>query len=169
MHHSNDAANTVRSGMRHDVAACVSTWVSACAARDGHAFDGVAERARPKFDDAIVWLVAGDAEDVDGFVLVTAPGSGTTDDPIDAAVVGLLAVRPDRQARGLGRALLLAAQQQLVHLGHERAVLHTLDDNAAALRLYESEGWRPYGDPFEHTLLKRPARTYIRDLPGPAR
>lgn len=152
-----------------DVEACLAVWVAACAARDGRAFDGVAERARPKFGAGVVWLVA-DApvvdgrRGVDGFVLATRPGSGSPGDPEDAPVIGLLATRPGAQARGLGRALLREATRQLGALGHRRVVLHALLDNVAAVGLYESEGWVAAGDPFEHSLLKRPTQRFDRLL-----
>jgi len=85
-------------------------------------------------------------------------------DPKDAAVVGLLAVSPDRQHRGTGRALLKAATNQLAHAGYEEAVLHALVDNVSALRLYQSEGWVAVGEEYEHSLLKRPLRTFAHRL-----
>ncbi|NIJ05747.1 hypothetical protein FHR78_002288 [Frigoribacterium faeni] len=53
---------------------------------------------------------------------------------------------------------------RLAELGHTRVVLHALLDDAAALHLSESEGWEAIGEPFEHSLLGRPMRTYERDL-----
>jgi len=85
-------------------------------------------------------------------------------DPEGAAVVGLLAVAPERQTHGLGRALLRAATDRLSHLGYVQAVLHALIDNAPAVRLYESEGWEALGAEYEHPLLKRPLRTFTRSL-----
>lgn len=157
----------MRPGAAADVEACVAVWVAACAARDGRAVDGVAERARPKFDAAVVWLVVdgSDGSDgIDGFVLATRPGSGLTGDPADAAVLGLLATRPGAQSRGLGRSLLRTATRELAARGHERVVLHALLDDVGAVRLYESEGWTPAGVPFEHSLLKRPVQRFERVL-----
>ncbi|HEV7183163.1 MAG TPA: GNAT family N-acetyltransferase [Leifsonia sp.] len=156
----------IRDGAWSDLDACLDIWVAACAARDGQAVEGVAERARPKFANGVVWLVADSDAGLGGFVLATHPGSGRPDDPKGAAVVGLLAVAPYEQARGLGRHLLRSATTRLAALGYERAVLHALVDNTTAVRLYESEGWEAIGDPYEHSLLKRPARTYARALLG---
>ncbi len=86
-------------------------------------------------------------------------------DPEDAAVVGLLAVAPGQQARGLGRVLLRAVTDCLFDLGYKQAVLHALVDNAPAVRLYESQGWVAVGEEYEHSLLKRPLRTFARALP----
>lgn len=128
--------------------------------RDGQAFEGVADRARPKFDHSIGWLLAVSAGQIDGFVLATRPGSGMPTDPPDAAVVSLLAVAPGEQTRRLGRTLLRAVTRHLNASGYARAVLHALVDNRPAVRLYESEGWQPVGEEYEHTLHKRPVRTY---------
>lgn len=161
---SHGAVHELRCAVAADLEACLAIWVAACAARDGQAFAGVAERARPKFDAGVVWLVADGVDGVDGFVLATRPGSGLPADPPDAPVLGLLATRPGAQARGLGRALLREATARLGSLGHERAVLHALLDNVAAVGLYESEGWAAAGEPFEHSLLKRPSHRFERVL-----
>ncbi|WP_277960150.1 GNAT family N-acetyltransferase [Frigoribacterium faeni] len=171
---SRGAVHELRCAVPADVEACLAVWVAACAARDGQAFDGVAERARPKFGAGVVWLVADapvvDGPDVDGprgvdgFVLATRPCSGLPGDPEDAPVIGLLATRSGAQARGLGRALLREATRRLGALGHRRVVLHALLDNVAAVGLYESEGWVAAGDPFEHSLLKRPTQRFDRLL-----
>ena len=88
----------------------------------------------------------------------------TTSDPTDAAVLGLLAVAPAAQGRGLARALIRNVTDQLAELGHTRVVLHALLDDAAALHLSESEGREAIGEPFEHSLLGRPTCTSERDL-----
>jgi len=161
---SHGAVHELRCAVPADLEACLAIWVAACAARDGQAFAGVAERARPKFDAGVVWLVADGVDGVDGFVLATRPGSGLPADPADAPVLGLLAAGPGAQARGLGRALLREATARLALLGYQRAVLHALLDNVAAVGLYESEGWVAAGDPFEHSLLKRPTQRFDRLL-----
>ena len=161
---SHGAVHELRCAVPADLEACLAVWVAACAARDGQAFDGVAERARPKFGAGVVWLVADGVDGIDGFVLATRPGSGLPADPADAPVLGLLAAGPGAQARGLGRALLREATARLALLGYQRAVLHALLDNVAAVGLYESEGWVAAGDPFEHSLLKRPTQRFDRLL-----
>lgn len=45
-----------------------------------------------------------------------------------------------------------------------RAVLHVLVDNRAAVRLYQSQGWEPWGETFPHALLGHPLQTYTLDL-----
>lgn len=126
---------------------------------------GVAERARPKFDSAESWIVVEHpVSGVIGFVLATTPGSGMPTDPPGAPVVGLLAVEPSGQGRGLGGKLLSAVASVLARRGHDQAVLHVLTENLAAVRLYETSGWQHWGAPFEHSLLKRPTQTYLLDL-----
>ena len=154
-----------RYGTSQDRAACVSMWVDACVSRDGTAVAGVAERARPKFDHTECWIVVEVAsEGLLGFVLATRAGSGLPGDPPDAPVVGLLAVAPAAQGCGLGSGLMDAAVAELAQQGHNHAVLHALLDNQPAIRLYASGGWRPFGEVYQHTLLKRPMQTFVLDL-----
>ena len=168
------SAAVLREGTDSDLDACVSLWVDACARRDGVRVPGVAERARPKFSRREAWVVAERAERIEpagpverritGFVLATEPGSGQASDPSGAVVVGLLAVDPSEQGRGVGSLLLSAVTTSLTEQGHGQAVLHVLTSNLAAVHLYVSQGWRPVGDTFEHTLLKKPFQTYVIDL-----
>ena len=155
----------IRHGSAEDIEECVALWVRACAARDGVAVAGVAERARPKFGHAESWIVAEEpGTGIVGFLLATKPQSGLPTDPPDAAVVGLLAIAPDAQGLGLGGTLLARVAGDLARRGHERAVLHVLADNHPAVRLYERQGWMPWDAPFPHSLLKRPTQTYLLDL-----
>jgi ribosomal protein S18 acetylase RimI-like enzyme len=149
-------------GWESDV--CVDLWVRACAIRDGKRVEGVAERARLKFDRQVLWLIAEEAARVRGFALATESGSGVPTDPPAAVVLGLLAVSPDAQGTGLGRRLLRASAHGLAVRGYGQAVLHVLIDNVAAVKLYESERWQRHGDPFEHALLHRMSQTYTLDL-----
>jgi ribosomal protein S18 acetylase RimI-like enzyme len=159
-----------RRGAAADVAPCVSLWVEACAARDGRAVPGVADRARPKFDRAESWIVAERRDaGIVGFVLATVPGSGLPSDPPDAPVVGLLAVAPGAQRGGVGADLLSNMAADLTRGRHTCAVLHVLADNHPAVRLYASQGWRPLGEPFQHSLLNRPTQTYMLRLTPPSR
>lgn len=64
-----------------------------------------------------------------------------------AAWIATIAVQPDWQRRGVGRALLRECERQL---GMPRIRLCVRTENAAAIRLYEAEGyaradiWRQY-------------------------
>lgn len=157
-------AFVIREAEPEDVARCINLWVRACAARDGEVLAGVAERAEQKFSKRASWLVAERNGHIEGFALATKPGTGATSDPADAAVLGLLAVNPEVQGAGLGRQLLRAIETSLEGLGYRQAVLHVLADNAAAVQLYESEGWKRHGDPFDHSLLHRPSQSYVFDF-----
>lgn len=154
----------LRDGVLSDVGPCLALWVEACAERDGVVVPGVAERARPKFDRAESWTVATDQDGaVAGFALVMPPGSGLPTDPPGAAVLGLVAVSPDAQGRGVGSRVLGRVMTDLDRRGRALAVLHVLTGNDQAVRLYESHGWRPFGEPFPHALLGLPTQTYVLD------
>lgn len=141
-------------------AACVALWVAAVADRDGAPpSDAVRARAHKKFAaERVALVVVDDGGSPSGFALVTAPGTGGA--PSDAAYLSLLAVAPAAQGHGLGRRLLAAAVDAAVAAGYDRCELHALDDNAPALALYRSAGFRPVGDPFPHALNGRPTRVW---------
>jgi ribosomal protein S18 acetylase RimI-like enzyme len=131
-----------------DTTECLSLWVDACLARDGAAVVGVAERARPKFDDLEYRIVAEDmSTTIVGFGLATKPGSGLAVDPPASPVIGLLAVAPNAQGRGLGANLLMALTTELALRGYDSSVLHVLADHQAAVHLYEKIGWTQLGNP----------------------
>ncbi|WP_416395007.1 MULTISPECIES: GNAT family N-acetyltransferase [unclassified Curtobacterium] len=98
-----------------------------------------------------------------GFALVTEPGTGLPGDPDDAAYLSLLAVDPRAQGHGLGRSLLQRAVAEAGAAGYARTLLHALDDNAPALRLYRGAGFEPVGEPFPHALSGRPTRAWVAD------
>lgn len=56
-----------------------------------------------------------------------------------------VAVRTDQQGRGLGRRLTCALVEQARRVGVEQLTLDLRGDNTAALRLYQSLGFRVYG------------------------
>ena len=164
-----ESSVVVRAATADEDAACVELWTAAVAARDGVPEDSaVRVRAEAKFQvPRVACLVAsaGSSAPIDGFVLVTAPGTGRPTDPSDAAYLSLLAVRPDLQARGVGRALLVAAVEAAAAAGHPAVVLHALADNLPALRLYEAAGFRPTGVTFPHALTGRLTATYVVGMP----
>ena len=89
-----------------------------------------------------------------GFVM----SGSTDDDALDSARIGEvhgLYVSPDRQGRGIGRALMAQAVAALRASRFEAAVLWTLRDHARSRRFYERNGWT--FDGAEH----------IRDMGGP--
>lgn len=69
-----------------------------------------------------------------------------------ACELGLLSVRPDRQAEGLGRRLLSRAEAYARReLDAERIVLHVVDAREALIAWYERRGYERTGEtePFE--------------------
>ena len=182
-----ESSVVVRAATADEDPACVDVWTAAVAARDDVPEDSaVRVRAEAKFQvPRVACLVASasaapvpvpvpvpvssvsrePSAPIDGFVLVTAPGTGRPTDPEDAAYLSLLAVRPDLQARGVGRALLVAAVKAAGAAGHPAVVLHALDDNLPALRLYEAAGFRPTGVTFPHALTGRRTATYVVGMP----
>ena len=92
-----ESSVVVRPATADETESCIELWAAAVAARDGVPEDpAVRERARQKFAaERVAWLVVpGPDGGLDGFVLVTAPGTGRSTDPADAAYLSLLAVRP---------------------------------------------------------------------------
>lgn len=158
-------------GGPNDVDACVGLWATATAARDGIEPADVPEtvlaRARNKLESAAPsWVLARDAGGAPvGFGLTLAPGtSGYADDPPDAAYVALLAVTPQAQGRGIGGTLLDAMTTELSAAGMNSAVLHVLETNTAARRLYDSRGWTASGSPIPHALSGSSVLTYVTIL-----
>jgi GNAT superfamily N-acetyltransferase len=85
-------------------------------------------------------LVVVDDQRVVGFASV-GPALDS-DAPSDVGQLYAINLDPDVWGRGLGRALLGVATDQLRELGYVEAVLWVVTDNQRARRLYESEGWR---------------------------
>jgi ribosomal protein S18 acetylase RimI-like enzyme len=94
------------------------------------------ERGLRRDRDRDPLLVAEDDGEVVGFALV-----GAAQDPAGAGQLYAINVDPDHWGTGAGRALLAAAQAELVRLGYTEAVLWVLPGNARARRFYEVAGW----------------------------
>jgi ribosomal-protein-alanine N-acetyltransferase len=83
------------------------------------------------------FLVAEEAGAVLGYLVARTAG--------DEAEVLDVAVAPAARGRGIGRRLLAEALRGLRERGARRAYLEVRESNTAALRLYESLGFRPVG------------------------
>jgi len=170
-----ESSALVREARSAEIDDCVELWVAAVAHRDGRTAPATVDldpvlvavraRAEEKFRAPRVacLVVPGDDGRPDGFVLLTAPGSGRPTDPADAAYLSLLAVRPGVQTRGCGRALLTAALRAAAAAGHPRVALHVLADNDRAVRLYEAGGFHPTGAEFPHAVTGIVTRTYVSE------
>jgi GNAT superfamily N-acetyltransferase len=66
---------------------------------------------------------------------------GAAEEPQGAGELHAINVDPDHWGTGAGRALLLAAHEQLARLGFAEAVLWVLPGNRRARRFYEAAGW----------------------------
>jgi ribosomal protein S18 acetylase RimI-like enzyme len=64
------------------------------------------------------------------------------DGNLPAAEILSIAVSPDAEGRGIGGALLSAAQKELAHLGAPQARVVTAVGNEAALTMYERAGFQ---------------------------
>ena len=85
------------------------------------------------------------AED-DGRVLgFVSYGPGRDEDAQRLGEVYALYVDPDRGGRGVGRALMARAQDDLVARGYDQVILWVLTENVAAQRFYRADRWRPDG------------------------
>jgi dTDP-4-amino-4,6-dideoxy-D-galactose acyltransferase len=65
----------------------------------------------------------------------------TLEDRDGIGTIGLIAVDPEREKRGLGRSLVQAAQSWFAKEGFEQGRVVTQAANAAACRLYEKCGY----------------------------
>lgn len=81
-----------------------------------------------------------------------------------ASEIGMLSVRPDRQAEGLGSRILAAAEDHArTQQGAERAILHVLTIREELLDWYAERGYEATGErvPFEP---EEPQRSLVGDL-----
>ncbi len=98
----------------------------------------VAGRAR----DAEVFVALLGDEIVGGVTFVAQSTSALSEwDDVSAAGVRMLAISPDHQGKGLGRALTGFTIDRARGLGKARLLLHSTDFMHSAHRLYESMGF----------------------------
>lgn len=84
-------------------------------------------------------LVAEDAGRFAGYILVLYRANST------AGRIYSVAVSPACRGRGVGEALLAAAEEAARTRGRSTMRLEVRPDNAAAIRLYEKHGYRRFG------------------------
>jgi GNAT superfamily N-acetyltransferase len=78
-----------------------------------------------------------------GFATVGA--ERTEGEPSASGELYAMNLDPDVWGRGIGRALLHRATEELVRLGFPDAVLWVVPENQRARALYESDGWHADG------------------------
>jgi ribosomal protein S18 acetylase RimI-like enzyme len=94
--------------------------------------------------------VAESAAQVVGFVSSGAPRDENAP-PLTGEVYAIY-VLPDCWGHGVGRALLAAAEKDLIDLGYAEAMLWVLADNQRARAFYERAGWHADGGTKQDTF-----------------
>jgi len=112
------------------------------------------DRTRPKA--TLVALIDGELA---GYVALMPPTPHASHSHV--LEICALAVDPDRQGYGVGRALIEAAARDAAERGARRLTLRVLSSNAGARRLYESCGFSLEGVLREEFLLDG---DYVDDL-----
>lgn len=113
----------------------------------GHYLDGDGEFLVGVLDGAIVAMVA--AHPIEEWILADRFSfSG------DTAELTRMRVHPDEQRRGFGATIVTELERCVRAAGYERLVLDVSEDNAAARRFYESQGFE-YVDTATLTALDR--------------
>ena len=123
-------------------------WLTSPAPRPqpGSGWSFFDERTAP--EDVIVATVDGE---VAGYVKLGPPTPLAASEHVQ--MVKGIAVSPDRQRGGVGRALMDAAVAEARARGARRLTLHVLGPNTAARRLYESTGFAVEGVRRDEFLL----------------
>lgn len=83
------------------------------------------------------------AESVVGFVMF-GPETGSYEQSVDRGIVENVFVHPDYRDRGIGGALLRAAERALADSGVDTIALEVMANNDAARRFYARRGYRPH-------------------------
>lgn len=151
---------TIRTALQEDedalVAIHLATWTADVSP------DGAPNPSDPFLDPRTALadvLVADDAGRAVGYVRLDQPGPLPSHAHV--LVVNGLAVAPERQGCGLGRALLSAALEEARSRGARKVSLRVLAPNERARRLYESCGFVLEGVLREEFLLDG---RYVDDL-----
>jgi ribosomal protein S18 acetylase RimI-like enzyme len=95
-----------------------------------------------------------------GWTCVNLPGG----DRPDSAWVNMLVVDEGQRGKGYGRAIMLAAEAELVRLGVPRLGLTVFGDNISAMHLYEGLGFRMTSQQMSRTVARDDA-TEVRLRP----
>lgn len=99
---------------------------------------------RAERGEALLWVVEREPGHLIAqlFVLLHSPGDPAVADGHQRAFIHSFRVRPEFRRRGLGGRLLQHAELDLQARGFRWAYLHVANDNPAAMRFYERNGFR---------------------------
>lgn len=101
-------------------------------------------RAAPALAPEAVLIVEREAGRPAGFA-ITGPERPLSPHSGSRGELWAINVAPEAWGKGLGYALLTAAQEALAHAGHREAVLWVIAANERARRFYERAGWAADG------------------------
>jgi ribosomal-protein-alanine N-acetyltransferase len=138
------AGMTIRPMLQYDLPAVAEV--------DAAAFDLIWQNSLPALELAYPQAVLATVAEMDGQVLGYQL---STRNPIGAHLARL-AVRPERQGRGLGRALVVDLIQQADRHGMYRLTVNTQSDNIASLALYKNLGFHETGERYAVYQLQIP-------------
>lgn len=123
---------------------------------DSLTFEPLWHYAQRHFQDALLQgplLVAATGEELIGYIALRLERA--------SCMIARLAVHPQRQGEGFGRALLLAGLQLAQQGGCDRAILNTQATNHRSQQLYRNLGFRPTGESFAVFVLDLPAPLHL--------
>jgi ribosomal-protein-alanine N-acetyltransferase len=138
------AGYSIRAMLQYDLPAVAEV--------DAAAFDPLWQNSLPALEHAYPQAVLASVVETGGHVLGYQL---STRNPLGAHLARL-AVRPDLQGRGLGRALVADLIQQADRHGMYHLTVNTQSDNAASLTLYQKTGFRETGDRYPVYQLQVP-------------
>jgi GNAT superfamily N-acetyltransferase len=117
------------------------------------------QRRKQQYEDwlageqAHLFIAESDSGPVGYAVLLFDPGPPTWDVGERVAELESLSVAADARSMGVGATLVAAARAAAHEAGAEQLLVAVVHSNAAALRFYEREGFRPF-----YVLLTAPTR-----------
>jgi len=138
------AGYSIRSMLQYDLPAVAEV--------DAAAFDPLWQNSLPSLERAYPQAVLATVVEADGQVLGYQL---STRNPLGAHLARL-AVRPELQGQGLGRAILADLIQQADRHAMYRLTVNTQSDNPASLALYKKTGFRETGERFPVYQLQVP-------------
>jgi ribosomal protein S18 acetylase RimI-like enzyme len=112
--------------------------------------------------ETVATWIAEENGQIAGFAIVEWSKSKVT------AYIQTIEVAPEMRGRGVGRELLGRIESSARHAGADLIWLHVEEVNAAAIRLYEAQGYRCEGRQEDYYPLGRAALIYGKRLDAEA-